>query len=958
MKVSGVRAFALVCISFMTQVIWAGPYVVKWRGVELPLHDVRISSVPFCRVWPGHQREKSQTEIAHFVRFDVSDSGELEICSPQVVCLLERILPLDEASALVREGGDVLRIRVSRPGGYVLQFAGLPDLHVFADPPLPPVPEPGPGGRLIRFGRGEHRPGVVAPQSGDVVVLDEGAVVYGSLFILNATNVTVTGRGIFDGSDLERSDETMRAFRRERGLPEIDTESACFAYSIYGSENVSVSGVTFRDPPFWTLVVRNQCRHTLIDNIHIVGNWRYNSDGVDVCSSEDTVIRNSFLRTFDDCVIARGPYMKGEYAPVNGLVITNCSLFCDWGVPFKAQVQDFHGSTIENVLMRDCRILSMREVGLFLAVRYGSDLNILRNLTFEDLEFNFYPQPCAMLQKEDGDAFVAKPLKKNTLAVAFSYTLGKNLDNQQNGMMEDPAYYHFIYDNFAFRRFRVRGENRDLDMKFVAKVPRHEFSNISIEGLPPCRIEGLDVVWEGRVLPVRRTRISAMPFNRVWTGRQRPLDQTRMARYVTFDMPKAGTLAVALPEKADGVEVFPLSLRERVTVTNGSVRVALGSPRHFVLDFGPRAEPLHVFANPPSGPCPRDGKVRRFGPGVHEAGVIVPESGETVWLDEGAVVKGAVFVDRVHAVRIAGRGVFDFSGFTRCDPRISAVRRDHGLPAVDTEFACGTFVINASTNVTVEGVTLDDAPFWNCIVRGGSKDVLIDNVKIIGAWRYNSDGIDVAGADGVTVRNCFVRAFDDGAVVLDGYLDGRSLDTRNVTFEDTVFWNDWGVSFKLWGGKFSGVHENIVFRRNVLARVAARAFAIRSHLGCPSWTARNVRIEDIEIDTTEADPVPRLQGSDAEVYVGGRRDALSLYELELGWPMADTGNQGRRRMTEEEAVRTSKTIEDVAFRRISVKGRPVRLMATRRTCGPNQTIRNVVLDDMPHVEETVMEFEK
>ena len=48
---------------------------------------------------------------------------------------------------------------------------------------------------MLPVGRYES---VVAPKSGDVVVLDEGAVVYGSLFILNATNVTVTGRGIFD----------------------------------------------------------------------------------------------------------------------------------------------------------------------------------------------------------------------------------------------------------------------------------------------------------------------------------------------------------------------------------------------------------------------------------------------------------------------------------------------------------------------------------------------------------------------------------------------------------------------------------------------------------------------------------------------------------------------------------------------------------------------------------------
>lgn len=87
------------------------------------------------------------------------------------------------------------------------------------------------------------------------------------------------------------------------------------------------------------------------------------------------------------------------------------------------------------------------------------------------------------------------------------------------------------------------------------------------------------------------------------------------------------------------------------------------------------------------------------------------------------------------------------------------------LSAEDTEFACGTFVVNASTSVVVEGVVLRDAPFWNCIVRGGSRNVVIDNVKVIGAWRYNSDGVDVAGCEDVIVRNCCIRSFDDCTVL-------------------------------------------------------------------------------------------------------------------------------------------------------------------------------------------------
>ena len=463
-----------------------------WRGRELERNPMRISSVPFCRVWPGHQRELSQTETASFVRFDFDGAGTFEVRAPEAARRFRRIRPLSMSAAVSREG-DAVRVAVEKPAAFVLEFADGEPLHVFADAPLAPAPAPGPGGRLIRFPRGEHSPGVIAPRSGDVVVLDEGAVVHGALQIVNATNVTVTGRGIFDASGFERADRRIRDFHRSVGLPEVDTESACFPYAVVGSKDVTIAGVTFRDSPFWTLVIRNQCEGVLVDGIRILGNWRYNSDGVDVCASRDVVVRNSFFRTFDDCVIARGPYLAGEFAPVSGLMVSNCTMWCDWGVPFKAQVQDFHGSTIENVTVRNCRFANLQQTGFFLAVRYGSDLDVIRGFTAEDIEFDFVPQPRIGFQSRDGERFAGEPLTAVTLADLCSYTLGRNLDNQVNGKPEAPEYYRFIHEDIAFRNLRTYGESRDLYVRMSEQVPRHEIRRVTFEGLPA----GVRVVTDG-----------------------------------------------------------------------------------------------------------------------------------------------------------------------------------------------------------------------------------------------------------------------------------------------------------------------------------------------------------------------------------------------------------------------------------------------------------------------------
>jgi len=477
------------CAASLSLSVLAASYDVRVDGRTVPVLDGRVSAYPMCRVWPGHQRALSQTEMAGFARFDFTAPCVVTVAGKGVGSAFVRFLPQKQTADAVRESEDLLRVTVRRTGAFVLMFDGLPDLHLLADPPLPPVPEPGPGGRLIRFAAGEHRPGVVSPNSGDVVVLDEGAVVYGALCILQATNVTVMGRGMFDGSELERADETLRRFHRERGLPEIDTESACFPWSVYGSENVRIAGVTFRDAPFWTLVIRNGCRNTLVDNIHIVGNWRYNSDGLDVCASSDTVVRNSFFRTFDDCLIARGPYLKGETEPVSGLVVTNCDFFCDWGSVVKAQVQDYSGSTIENVRIGDCRFLATSGPAVFLAVRYGADCDVIRDFHMEDIELDFFPQPYQRLQAREDETFEYKPKRDLSLVQATSYTLGRNLDNQRNAPMEDPSYYHFLFENLTFRRFRAYGEDRNLFCQFRALVPNHIIRDVVLEDLPKHEVQ-------------------------------------------------------------------------------------------------------------------------------------------------------------------------------------------------------------------------------------------------------------------------------------------------------------------------------------------------------------------------------------------------------------------------------------------------------------------------------------
>ena len=56
------------------------------------------------------------------------------------------------------------------------------------------------------FGPGEHEAGAIVPRSGDRVVIDRGARVFGNIVLVGVTNVVVEGRGVIDTSRIRRVD--------------------------------------------------------------------------------------------------------------------------------------------------------------------------------------------------------------------------------------------------------------------------------------------------------------------------------------------------------------------------------------------------------------------------------------------------------------------------------------------------------------------------------------------------------------------------------------------------------------------------------------------------------------------------------------------------------------------------------------------------------------------------------
>ena len=457
--------------------------VATVAGRAVAPYEVTLSAGPINKIFDGRQREKGQTKRGWVVSFDLEQPGELALSWPDGAPDDVEIRPYGRAGGCFRRG-ESLVVPIQGPERFVVTSPSgrAEDVHVFANPPFR-APE---GANVRRFARGEHRPGLLSPESNETIVLDEGAVVHAEVFVFDATNVTICGRGVFDFSEWERSDARARAFREAHGLPSEDTEFACNPFVVYGSSRVRIEGVTLKDAPFWTLIVRNGSRDVELDNVKIVGNWRYNSDGINVQASSRVRVRDCFVRSFDDCLVVRAPYMAGD----DGLVMRDISfernvLWCDWGK--NCEVWAGHkDALIENVAFRANAFANVHFTGCDVTTWFCSGSTYIGDVVFEDNEYDFArPRWKTVFQTADGQKFNLEEETEANLLSVDAWSPAKNLGNQHFGPADDVSKYRLLYDGIRFSRPRIYGSNySNLTVKSETSTPYQRIRNLVAEDLP------------------------------------------------------------------------------------------------------------------------------------------------------------------------------------------------------------------------------------------------------------------------------------------------------------------------------------------------------------------------------------------------------------------------------------------------------------------------------------------
>jgi len=452
-------------------------YKVFINGQEVSVYTCRISAYPFNAVWPGHQRPLNQTEEVSFVNLVADESFEVEV-EPLKKSVEGRVMIKPYSKEISSERvGNRIRFTLKENGGYVFQiddYHGL--LYLFNNKP---VPCEDPESVTYYFGKGVHFPGKITLKSNESVYVDKDALVYGWIYGENAENLRIYGNGILDDSGEGRFAEAYYDAYVNGNL------------KLYDCKNVRVEGVGFTNSVIWCVNLFH-CFDVQIEGINVFGQWRYNTDGIDLVNSQRITVKDSFVHSFDDTIVVKG-IDRYAFESCRDLLVEGCTLWCDWGKTCELGLETA-AREYANITFRNCDVL--RGGNTVCDIQNG-DWAEVHEILFENIraEFEFSYTPEIVQRSEDqeytaaSDLAVARILSVANKRFREAYA-HLNLAQAESELSPEDPRYASVYD-VTVKDLYVSCDERILErlgtkcvsLRLCNVMPAAEFRNITVENV-------------------------------------------------------------------------------------------------------------------------------------------------------------------------------------------------------------------------------------------------------------------------------------------------------------------------------------------------------------------------------------------------------------------------------------------------------------------------------------------
>jgi len=265
-------------------------------------------------------------------------------------------------------------------------------LHLLVGAPERDIPDPD-DPNVLYYGPGLHDTDSVSLKSGQTLYLAGGAVLFhrpkhrgpakfqvyrrgaktrgwsaASVWVRGATNVTVRGRGIISGVGLDPYKTLSRMIEMQ------------------GCTNVVVRGVTVVGGNNWDLHFAN-CENVRVEGARVLG-WFANTDGICIDGCRGAVVRDCFVRGYDDGLEVKT--MKPGI-PCRNVLFENCLMWTRCGAALGVTneiLAPMSDITWRNITITEFKGGEWKDVfvpgraPIFVHAAYGGGV---RNLRFENI---------------------------------------------------------------------------------------------------------------------------------------------------------------------------------------------------------------------------------------------------------------------------------------------------------------------------------------------------------------------------------------------------------------------------------------------------------------------------------------------------------------------------------------------------------------------------------------------
>ncbi|MDR1687693.1 MAG: hypothetical protein LBS21_03665 [Clostridiales bacterium] len=254
---------------------------------------------------------------------------------------------------------------ITEPGFYTVQFngSGKKAVHIFANPQETDIPDRN-DPNVIWVDPGEWNIENIALQSGQTLYVSGGAVVHGTISAQFASNITVRGRGIIDGSN----------------WPSWGGQEAHVPIDFRYCTNVSTEGIIFHNSNAWVFNSFETERGS-IENVKIIS-ARPNGDGFTLQSCRDYTVQNCFVRSWDDSCVVKNYEGNSNNVTFRDIVIwTDLAQSCEIG--YETNRGQKENSVISNILFEDITIINAFHKPAMSI--HNSDDALVENVTYRNI---------------------------------------------------------------------------------------------------------------------------------------------------------------------------------------------------------------------------------------------------------------------------------------------------------------------------------------------------------------------------------------------------------------------------------------------------------------------------------------------------------------------------------------------------------------------------------------------